>query len=287
MRALIIGMDGAIGAALTAALIADGWDVAGTSRRGRADAVRLDLADLPGDLSALPAADVAFLCAAVTRQPDCRTDPDRAGRVNCDAPLRLAAAVAERGGRTVFLSSAAVFDGTRPARPADDPTCPLNDYGRMKAAAEAGVSATPGGVVVRLTKVLHPDLSLFSGWIAALRAGRTVEAFTDLMISPIALADVAAGLALIGRSGEDGIFQLSGAADISYFTAARHIAARLGADPDLVRTASAAAAGIPSADRPAATSLDADRFTRLSGAPSPDPFDVIDRVFDLPALQDR
>lgn len=284
MRALVIGVDGAIGAALAPALAADGWRVAGTSRRGRPGALPLDLMDVP-DAVSLPAADAVFLCAAMTRQADCRDDPVRAARVNRDAPLRLAEAVAGRAGRLVFLSSSAVFDGRAPRRGAADPPCPLNDYGRMKAEAEAAVLATPGGTVVRLTKVLHGGLPLLRGWCEALRRGERIRAFADLAMAPVALEDAASALVRIGRAavtaGEAGVFQISATKDITYLDAARHIARRLGLPPDRAEAASAAAAGIPLIDRPAATSLDSSRYARLFNAPPPDPFDVIDRVLGL------
>lgn len=283
MHALVLGIDGAIGGALAVTLVRRGWRVTGTSRRGgpaAADCERLplDLAD-PAGWPALPRADAVFLCAAMTRQAACRDEPALAARVNRDAPLRLADKAAEGGGRLLFLSSSAVFDGRVPNRDADDPTCPLNEYGRLKAGAEAGVLARPGGTVVRLTKVLHAGLPLFRGWLDALRGGGTVRAFADLTMAPIALADAVDGLARIGESGETGLFQLSAARDISYLDAAHHLARRLEVPAGRVEAAAAAGAGIPDSDRPAATSLDTSRFARLFDSPPPDPFDVIDRVF--------
>lgn len=280
MRALVVGIDGSVGAALATALAADGWSVAGTSRRGRPDALPLDLAGGLGEADRLPAADAVFLCAAMTRQAECRADPVRAARINRDAPVRLARAAAGGGGRLILLSTSAVFDGRVPRRPAEDAPCPLNEYGRLKAEAEAGVLAE-GGTVVRLTKILHRGLPLFRDWSERLGRKEPVEAFADLFLAPIPLDHAVDGLIRIGRSAAGGIFQLSATHDIAYAEAARHIARGLGVPEDLVRDATAAAAGIPAADRPASTSLDAGRAARLFNLPPPDPYGAIDRVYGL------
>ena len=285
MRALVVSVDGVIGAALADGLAARGWAVRATSRRGVPGAAALDLAALPDPPLppspwGAPSMETVFLCAAMSRQAACRADPAGAARVNRDAPTQLAQAAAAVGGRAVFLSSSAVFDGARPLRPADDPPCPLNDYGRLKAAAEAGVLHTPGGAVVRLTKVLHPAAPLFCGWRDALIGGGRIQAFSDLRLAPVALDQVVEALILVATSGQAGVFQISGAMDISYADAARHLARRLGLPADRVEAVSAAQAGVPACDRPTHTSMDASRLAALGYVP-PDPFAVLDRVFSL------
>jgi len=277
MRALVIGVDGGIGAALATALAAVGWEVAGTSRRPGAR-IPLDLEALPDRLD-LPRADACFLCAAMTRQADCRVQPDRSRRINVEAPARIAEAVVRTGGYVVLLSSNAVFDGSLPCRAADNPPCPANTYGRQKADAEAAVLALPDTAVLRLTKVLTPALPLFRGWIDGLRAGRPVDAFADMVLAPVALPDATAALMTMAAARAPGIFQASAVADIAYADAARHLARRLGVTQALVHEVRAEVAGIPAAERPAATSLDAGRLAGLTGRPVPDAFAAIDRTY--------
>ncbi|HLN26062.1 MAG TPA: sugar nucleotide-binding protein [Patescibacteria group bacterium] len=279
-QALVVGIDSGIGGALAKALAVAGWRVLGSSRRGTAGMLPLDLAALPESLAGLRA-DVCFVCAAVTRQAECVADEAVAWRVNAEAPGRIAQAVAAAGGRTLLLSTNAVFDGRLACRAADAPPCPVNSYGRQKAEAERAVLATPGAAVLRLTKVLTPTLPLFRNWIAALRQGRAVTAFGDMVMAPVALDAVTAALVEIAAMGADGIFQASATADISYAEACRHIARRLGIDPSLVKAVPAA--GVPASDRPLATSLDASRLADLTGRAVPAPLDVIDRVFGFVA----
>lgn len=245
----------------------------------------LNLEWAPADWPELPPAEVAFLCAARTSIAACRADPAGARRVNFAGPVALGRHLRARGARVVLLSSSAVFDGARPQRPADEPTCPTMDYGRDKADAEREL-LTVGITVLRLSKVLFPGFPLFAGWIEALRAGREIAAFADHTLAPVALDDtvaVLAELAALPANRASGVFQYTGTRDISYLEAARHIARQLGAAAELVRPASAAERGIPAAERPRHTSLDGSRLVAELGIAPPDPEDVLDRVFALVA----
>jgi len=277
MRALIVGGDGMVGKALAAKLAEKGWQVFSTSRRGTKGSLPLDLADLPARLD-LPAVDVCFICAAVTRQKDCAADENAARTVNVAAPARIAESVAAAGGRSILLSSNAVFDGEIPLRAAGSAPCPLNAYGRLKAEAEKPILATRGGAVLRMTKILFPTHPLFGGWIAALKKGQKVRALAGLSLAPITLEGAVDALAQIASAGEEGIFQISAAGDIGYPEACRHIARGLGAPENLVEEETLAAAGIDQADAPRFTSLDASRLAALTGKPAPQPSAALDCV---------
>lgn len=285
MRALVVGADGTIGAALIAALRRRGDVAIGTTRRKeageRADTLFLDLADprAAGGVS-LPDADVAFFCAAMTRFSDCRLQPELARRVNVDAPAALAQQLVSRGTRVILLSTGAVFDGRSAQVPANQPTSPTTAYGRFKADAEQAFLALGAAAsIVRLTKVLTPGLPLFAGWIEALGRGETIGAFSDMSVSPITLEDAVSGLLAVADDAGGGIYQISGAADISYVEAARHLARRLGVGPDRVTAVRAVDNGITPEQAMPFTSLDPARMVALTGRPAPDPFDVLDRVY--------
>lgn len=277
MKALVIGQDGQIGQALSDYLSTQGWTVIGTSRRTGSGGLLLDLANLPS-CPVLPDVDVAFLCAAMTKQAACRENPDESYRVNVQAPTQLSRLFAAQGVQVVYLSTNAVFDGSLPCRLPNSPVSPLTAYGHHKAEAEKAVLAA-GGTVLRLTKVLTPDMPLFVSWITALAEGRSVTAFNDLYMAPVALTDVVKILAVLAHSKAKGVFQFSATRDVSYFEACRHLADRMGVSGDLVCEASAADAGIPVAERPANTSLDCSALPVLAEALVRDPLRVIDRVF--------
>lgn len=283
---LIIGINSAIGQAFAKALVERGDIVHGTTRREPAissyPSVFLDLAAPDAMRTALPAADVAVFCAAMARFADCRAEPGRAHHVNVEAPVALARRLLDRGTRVVLLSTGAVFDGRRPRRHADEPTCPTSAYGRLKVEAEAQFLALGSAAsVLRLSKVLTPQLPLFSGWLSAFSQNQRVQAFTDLHFCPLPMADVVGALlALISDGG--GIYQASGSDDIAYSEAARHLARRNGADPRLVDPRCAADHGIPSEEILRYTSLDTCRLSALTGFNPPSPFAVLNSVFSPP-----
>jgi dTDP-4-dehydrorhamnose reductase len=275
MSVLIVGADGAIGGALEVALLARGDEVTGTSRRPDTDRLHLDLADVT--TLAVPPADVTVICAAMARYADCRAEPDLARRVNVDAPAEIARQVAAQDGHTLLLSTSAIFSGAAPRMPADAPTNPSSAYGRFKADAEEAVLAyAPKASVLRLTKVVGPDMPLLRGWISDLSQDKPVEAFADLTISPLKLEHVIAALLAVIDDQGGGIYQVSGADDISYADIARHLA---GPRPELVRPVNAADRGIPAPEIPRFTTLDTGRLAALTGFVPPKAFDVLDAAF--------
>ncbi len=283
MRAIVIGADGLVGKALAAALRARGDDVIGTTRRPErvspGQTIGLDFAGPEPASADLPAADVAFVCAAMAHFADCRKSPELAERVNFIAPAALAAKLGSRGTRVILLSTSAVLDGAAPHMAADRPRLGRSTYGRSKGEAERAILASAhGAAVVRLTKVLTPEMPLFRKWLGALKANFPIDAFTDHRIAPIALRDAVDALLAVGDRGGDGIYQASGAFDVSYFEIARHLARRIGASEACVHAVSAAEAAIPAEEITAFTSLDTSRLTALCGFQPPDPYALVDRI---------
>lgn len=268
MRVLIIGGDGAIGMALAETLRADGHTVIGTTRRperaGQHGMVFLDLA--APNLDVLPEADIAVICAAMARFEDCRTKPDLARQVNVSAPAVIAERMRKEGKRVLLLSSSAVFDCLAPKRRADEPYSPRSAYGRLKVDAEKAVlSLGEGTAVLRLTKIVRADGGIFPDWIAALAQGRSITAFDDHALCPLPMRAVTAALAAIVIRGGEGVFQVSGADDLTYAAAAREFAAELRVPIERVEGMPAEAAGLPVGEVTRFTSLDTTRLSSLTG----------------------
>jgi dTDP-4-dehydrorhamnose reductase len=241
-RTLVVGADGLIGAALAQR----GDDVVGLTRRD------LDLSAPPASWPELPAVDVAFLCAAESRLEACERDPEGTRRVNVTATVELARRLRDRGAFIVFLSSNHVFDGREPHRRHDEAVCPVNAYGRQKAEAETRLNE---GATLRLTKVLSDDAPLFARWRRALGRGEPIVAFDDMAVAPVELAVVVEALEAIARARVPGVYQLSGARDVTYHDLAVALAASLSAAPELVRRESARARGLPASFLPRHTTL--------------------------------
>lgn len=283
MRILVVGGDSPIGAAFVRA--SERRDVAVFASTRRKDTVDgnqfyLDLADDATDAAMLPAADVAFFCAAVSGFAVCRADPALARRVNIDGAGKLARRLTKQGTYCVLLSSTAVFDFQRPRVPAETPVRPLTMHGQIKAEAECiFLDMGPLGSVLRLTKVITPAATLFIKWITALGRHAQVTAYSDLHIAPISLEDATCAMFAVAGDRGPGIYQASGANDISYFDIARHLAKMMDVPPDRVRPERAADIGIPAAEIARFTTLESSRIEALTGCAAPDPYHVIETVF--------
>ena len=283
MRALIIGGDGAIGHALKQRLDSRQDTVFFTTRRSmpaQGNALHLDLASPDVETTRLPQVDVAYFCAAITGFAACRNNKELAEPVNFYAPSALARRLAGAGSRVVFLSSNAVFDFSEPHVPASREPSPRTEYGLFKAKAEKEFSALgPVASIVRLSKVLRSDDRLFTGWIDDLIQKKNITAFSDHHLAPISLAEAIEGLVAISQSPDGGMFQMSGARDISSFDAARRLASLTNTDPKLVVSIKAADSGVPANEIIRNSTLDSSRITALTGWAPRDPLSVIDVVF--------
>ena len=231
-RVLIVGGNGLIGSALGRGLPEQGFDVVATSRRP-GSALALDLAD-PGSWPSLAGFDVAVIVAALARLGDCDREPERSRQINALAPKILAERLAGQGTYVVHLSTDKVFDGSRALRLREEATCPNTVYGRHKAEAEDAVLKA-GGAVLRLSKVLAPDLALLRGWAAELASGRAIQAFSDMWLAPVTVSFVVELLARLLAERALGIFHATGGEDRPYTELAGRLAAALGAEPGLVR----------------------------------------------------
>jgi dTDP-4-dehydrorhamnose reductase len=272
----VVGGDGRIARTLVPALDRGGYEVVATSRR-RGARFALDLEHVARSGSAqLPECDVAFLCAGLSSYAACRNDEALARAVNVEAPTAIARALRAPDTQLVLLSTNGVFDGEQPFRAAGDAPDGATAYGRSKARAEALVrEIDPRTAILRLTRVFAPGEPLLAGWGAQLRAGVSVEAFADMVAAPVHVDHVATALLAIAQRRSAGIFQLSARREVSYLEIARHIAARVGASPDLVRPVAAATRGIARGEAPRHATLACDDF----GLAPIDPFDVVDSVF--------
>jgi dTDP-4-dehydrorhamnose reductase len=242
----------------------------------------LDLAAPLRDFEPPRGTTAACIFVAVARLDACAADPDGSAHINVTQTLALAERLLERGIHVLFLSTNQVFDGSVPHVRADAPPSPVSEYGRQKACTEAAllrhVEAGAPVAILRLSRVVPPDIPLLHGWKDALAAGRPIEAFSDMKVAPVPTAWVACAVDRILRERTRGMFQLTGPRDITYAEAGRFIARRLGACPELVQETSAIKAGLPTGTTPRNTTLDSSCLRMRFGIDAPDVFAVIDSV---------
>jgi dTDP-4-dehydrorhamnose reductase len=277
---LVVGADGQIGRELLAGLPRLGIPALGTTRhRDRVGAGRIYL-DLEDDLSGWRCPGnirSAVLAAAVTRLDVCEREPEATRKINVVASLALADRLAARGIPFIFLSSNQVFDGSTSHRRSDEPTSPRTVYGCQKTQVERYVlERYDTAAILRLTKVVTPQLPLLCQWSSALDAGSPIRPFRDLVIAPLPIGLVVETIARMIERRPAGVMQASGPRDVAYADVALHIARRLGADPALVQPQDSSAAGLPPIFAPRNTTLDTSRLRNELGLIPPEPWPTID-----------
>jgi dTDP-4-dehydrorhamnose reductase len=272
---LIVGGDGLIGLALDRQLTRRGYKVLRTSRRStaadRAGTYMLDLASL-ADLKAIPPAECIVLAAAETGLQRCRDHPQRAAKINVEAPATIASWAEEHRSRLILLSTSAVLDGVLAHAEEDAPPNPMSAYGRQKALAERSVLGASQGTVLRLGKVLHREQALIASWLVDLSGGRPVRPLSDLVAAPVGLHAVVDVLALlVSERQATGIFQFTAADDVSYAGLAKLLANALAAAPELVQPVTRDEAGINLEHWPQHATLSDRRLRDALGISAPAP----------------
>ncbi len=282
---LVIGADGLIGRALADYLLSAGESIIETTRRLDTTSKRRGFLDLTEDVSDWRPpcqVSVAYLCAAVSTVDHCRRDPIQSAIVNVHNTVALAKALVASGTFVIFPSTTLVYDGSVPFQKEDDPVCPVAIYGVQKAEAEKKLLAMGNSVVVvRLSKVLSPNMPLVKGWIQALRSNKPIYAFSDKVMAPVSLSFVIDVLHRIAEARLSGIIQVSGEKDVTYEQVARYVAQRIGASQDLVQPTTSKDAGVQLEAIPSYTTLDITRLREELGIEPPDVWSTIDSVFGL------
>ncbi len=169
MRILVTGISGQVGWELVRSLQPLG-EVIGV---GSAD---LDLADAAADPARLQARlrelapAVIVNPAAYTAVDKAESEVDRALAINAAAPGELARYCAANAALLVHYSTDYVFDGSRPGRyREDDPTAPVNLYGRSKLEGEQAIQASG-----------CQHLILRTSWVYSLRGGNFLRTMVRL-----------------------------------------------------------------------------------------------------------
>lgn len=231
VRVLVFGQTGQVARELRLQC-PQGWEITSLGR------VKADLSDPTACVEAIEAnhADAIINAAAYTAVDRAEREEALARRINADAPAAMARAAAALGLPFLHISTDYVFDGggEEPRRP-DDPTGPLNAYGRTKLAGEEGVRASGGQhAILRTSWVFSAHGANFVKTMLRLGAQRdSLDIVADQVGGPTPAADIAAALvtmaqAMANRPDAGGTFHFAGEPDISWAGFAREIFAQAG-----------------------------------------------------------
>ena len=270
-----------------------GLDVSVTTRRPDTNAtrIRLDLNDALDAWELPPRVDSVGLFAAISRPSDCAADPVASAHINVTQTLAVAERLIARGVYVLFLSTNHVFDGRVPNVPPDTAMAPVSEYGRQKALVEQALQAhmrrgAPVGIL-RLSKVVSPQLAILQEWCSALAAGRPIRAFHDMTMAPVPMSVVAHTVKVLLSERARGLFQLSGPRDVPYAEISSLLTTRTGADRRLSHVMSVKDAGLFDGAGPEHTTMDSTTLRDRYGIVVPDVWEVLDTVFDAIQVSGR
>lgn len=278
MRVIVTGRHGQLARALAERGPAEGAEIVCVGRPELDLERPSDWTLLFGDLS--PA--VIVNAAAYTRVDDAETDP-AAMAANGEAAGAVARAAHALGVPVVQVSTDYVFDGTLDRRyREDDPTAPVNGYGRSKLAGEQAVAhEAPDHAILRTSWVCSPfGRNFVTTMLALARSRDSVSVVGDQHGAPTSAIDLADGVIgvarnLVTRPGAAelrGVFHMTGGGETTWADFARAIFAEStarGGPGARVETIPSSAYPTP-ARRPFNSRLDCSRLRRMHGIALPD-----------------
>lgn len=267
MRLLLTGAGGMLGREL----VALGSPVTAADRQA------LDITDADAVADAVAGHDVVVNAAAWTDVDRAESHEEAATAINGDGPARLAAACAKHGAALIHVSTDYVFSEAASPAPArepwaeDEPTAPINAYGRSKLAGEQAVLRLlpTRGYVVRTAWLYGEHGTNFVRTILRLAQTRdTLDVVDDQHGQPTWARELARqllGLAAAAHPGRApaGIYHGTASGRTTWYGLARAVFEETGLDPDRVRPVGSDAYPRP-ARRPAYSVLGHDRWA-LSG----------------------
>jgi len=161
----------------------------------------------------------ADFCAGVimlgiTNIDACARDPARSAATNVAAIIRVIDELRALGALPVFVSSDAVFDGSRGGWRETDDAQPILTYGLQKRTVERYLeSSGEPALAVRLPKLIAPEPDarcMVSQWVGALGSDQAIRCATDQFFTPAGAADAAQAIAGLIDAGARGLFHVGG-----------------------------------------------------------------------------
>ncbi|UCF97524.1 MAG: NAD(P)-dependent oxidoreductase [Spirochaetaceae bacterium] len=218
------------------------YDIEGASTRN------VDITDRQAVLKAMEQIkiDAAINVAAVSNIDFAEKNQELTRNINVVGATNIAEGCRHSGAKYIYFSSDAVFDGSKNMYYEEDPTNPVNYYGRSKAEAEMAVTeANPDTVVIRISLVMGYPVTGGNAFFLPLednlRSGKEVTFPTDEIRTPVDVLTLAESVLELVENEYRGVLHIGATDSITRYELACMVASEMGYDSALVRPKSTVA----------------------------------------------
>jgi dTDP-4-dehydrorhamnose reductase len=279
MKVLITGVSGQLGHDAAKMLTARGVPFLGVGSK------ELDVTDRDAVLRIFDTyrPDAVLHCAAWTKVDLAEDEPERCMRVNADGTRNVAEACRKIDAKLLYVSTDYVFPGTgeKPWE-TDDPTGPLNVYGKSKLAGEAAVmELVEKHFIVRTSWVIGEHGSNFVKTMLRLAENHdSLRVVDDQIGSPTFTADLAPLLCGMIVTDKYGCYHVTNEGGyISWYDFACEIFKQAGYDVKVIPVTTAEY-GLSKAKRPFNSRLDKRKLLENGFEPLPVWQDAVERYLE-------
>jgi dTDP-4-dehydrorhamnose reductase len=277
---VVTGASGLLGASVVTLARDLGREVVGICHRNllRVPRTRICRADLSNRqavriLFAALQPESIIHCAAATSVDWCEGHPELAEQVNVQASAFLAEVAQELNSQFVYISTDAVFDGSRGNYSETDRPAPLSVYAKSKLRGEEEVLRRHSSALIVRVSIygwnVQPKQSIAEWVLDEIGAGRRVHGFADVYFCPMLANDLAEVLLTMLDRGLRGIYHVGSSERISKYDFAKRLAMTFNLGVDRVVPISIVAAKLR-APRPIDPSLNTEKIRAALGRPMPD-----------------
>lgn len=216
--------------------------------------VKLDVTDAEATLSTIEQVSprVVIHAAGNKNVLYCEEQPDEAHKVNALGTQNVARACRTVGAHMIYISTDLVFSCTDGGYKETDTPHPTLVYGKTKLQGEEFALQVLNEVAICRSGGIFGRGSALLRWLSGeLRAGRSVECFTDVYNTPTYAENLAEMIRAIIQQRLSGIFHTVGRERVNRFQFFQAYAAQFGLDVSLLRP-------VPAGERKATILLQAD-----------------------------
>lgn len=207
--------------------------------------------------------DYVIHCAAMTNVDACESDQENAMRINYKGVVDLAKCANSFGSRFIFISTDAVFSGSKIGAYAEiDAVSPINVYGRSKVLAEEALFKEISNFLILRTNMYGfnylPKKSLAEWVLDSLKDQKQLKMFTDVVFSAMFVNDLCEAIDRAINFDLTGLYHLASADAMSKYEFGLHLASI--SDLPLLITPTSVDAFAFSASRAKNMTLDSSKF---------------------------